>query len=142
MRTPKRLLGVDVGERRIGIARSEGRTAVPLTIVAHRNRDEDLARVAAVTSEQEADAVVVGLPLLESGEEGEQARRARRFGDALARRIAAPVVYHDERYSTWRATNDPGDFDGPMPRRRGRRHVDDSAAAVILQSYIDADSGT
>ena len=127
------LLGVDYGERRIGVAVSEGRLAVPLTIIGHTRRDADLESVAKIARDQSAGTVVVGLPLLMSGDEGEQARRTRRFGDALARRIDVPVVYHDERLSSFRA-----DADAPAAGQRKSRHRDDAAAAVILQSFIDA----
>jgi putative Holliday junction resolvase len=135
------LLGVDLGARRIGLAVSQGRTAVPLTIVEHENRERDLERVAAIARERLVAAVVLGLPVLESGEEGEQARRTRRFGDALARRLDAPVVYQDERYSSVRADNAMADAAaerGRPARRGGGRHIDDAAAAVILQAYLDA----
>jgi putative Holliday junction resolvase len=132
--THARMLGLDVGERRIGVAVSDGTIAVPLTIVEHRSRADDIDRVAAIAREQQAALVVVGLPLLESGAEGEQARRTRRFGDAVARRIDVPVVYHDERYTTVRAVEAVAPH---RARRRARMRVDDHAAAMILQSYID-----
>jgi len=128
------MLGLDVGERRIGVALSEGRVAVPLTIVHHATRTDDLDRIAAIAREREAALVVVGLPLLRSGDEGQQARRTRRFGDALARRAGVPVVYQDERLSTVAAA----EASAARPRRRARLPVDDHAAAVILQAYIDA----
>ena len=138
------MLGVDYGAQRIGLAVSEGRIAVPLTIVEHQNRERDLERVAEIAREREAQSVVVGLPMLESGEEGEQARRTRRFGDALARRLDVPVVYQDERFSSVRAEaaiSDAG-ASGRTSSRGGKRHVDDAAAAVILQAYIDAQSSS
>ena len=138
------MLGVDYGAQRIGLAVSEGRIAVPLTIVEHQNRERDLERVAEIAREREAQSVVVGLPMLESGDEGEQARRTRRFGDALARRLDVPVVYQDERFSSVRAEaaiSDAG-ANGRTSSRGGKRHVDDAAAAVILQAYIDAQSSS
>lgn len=132
---------MDFGARRIGVAVSEGRIAVPLTIVEHENRERDLERVAAIAREREVAAVIVGLPVLESGDEGEQARRTRRFGEALARRLDVPVVYHDERFSSVRAEDamaEAGAAGGGGAQRRSRRRVDDAAATVILQAYIDA----
>ena len=136
------MLGVDYGAQRIGLAVSEGRIAVPLTIVEHENRERDLERVAEIAREREAQCVVVGLPMLESGDEGEQARRTRRFGDALARRLDVPVLYQDERFSSVRAEAAVADAgaSGRTSSRGGKRHLDDSAAAVILQAYIDAQS--
>jgi putative pre-16S rRNA nuclease len=135
---PGRLLGVDFGERRIGVAVSEGRLAVPLTIVEHVDRQRDLERIASLAREHVVDSVIVGLPMLESGEEGEQARRSRRFGDALARLIGIPVLYHDERLSTFTAEEAARE----LPVKHGRAtHIDDIAATVILQSYIDTTAG-
>jgi putative Holliday junction resolvase len=138
--TDRRLLGVDVGERRIGVAVSQGRIAVPLTIFEHETRASDLERVAAAARDQGAAAIVVGLPLHMSGDEGEQARRSRRFGDALARRAGVPVVYQDERYSTAAVASAAGGRieNARGAKRRGKPRMDDLAAAVILQAYIDA----
>ena len=138
---PARMLGVDFGAQRIGVAVSEGRIAVPLTIVAHENREQDLERIAVIARERDVATVVVGMPMLESGEEGEQARRTRRFGEALARRLDVPVVYQDERYSSVRAEAamaDAGAVRGRASQRGAKRGIDDAAAAVILQAYIDA----
>lgn len=132
--TRHRLLGVDFGEKRIGIAVSDGSLAVPLIIVEHEGREADLARIAALAVEQNASSVVVGLPLLSSGDEGEQARRCRRFGDALARRVDMPVVYHDETLSSVTAAESALVGAG---RARRKTRVDDLAAVNILQSYID-----
>lgn len=129
---PTRLLGVDYGARRIGIAASEGAIAVPLSIVEHIDRRRDLERVAALAHERDARAIVVGLPLLMSGAEGEQAKRTRRFGDALARASGLPVIYHDERLSSFRAAGAVADTS------RRTRPADDAAAAIILQSWLDS----
>jgi len=141
-----RLLGLDVGERRIGVAVSEGRVAVPLTIVQHTNRADDIARINEIARSEGARAIVVGLPVSISGEEREQARLTRKFGDDLARAVDVPVIFHDERYSTVAASVPAEELLPAKPqRRRGRaaspakrRPVDDRAAAVILQSYLDA----
>jgi putative Holliday junction resolvase len=133
----RRLLGLDVGQRRIGVAASEGQLAVPLTIIEHESRAADLDRLAAIATEQEAEAIVVGLPLMMSGEEGEQARKTRRLGDALARRVDVPVVYHDERMSTLQVVGAAGARVAGARKRREKPRIDDLAAAVILQSYLD-----
>jgi putative Holliday junction resolvase len=140
----RRLLGVDVGERRIGVAVSEGRIAVPLTIIKHTNRANDVAQLVEIARREGVAAIVVGLPISLSGEEHEQARLTRNVGDALAQASDVPVVYHDERYSSVNATiasEPPASKPGRERRgstRRKNQPVDDRAAAVILQSYIDA----
>jgi putative Holliday junction resolvase len=129
------LIGIDYGARRIGIAAADGRLAVPVAVIEHTTRDGDLDRIAAIARERRVEAIVIGLPLLMSGDEGEQARRTRRFGEALARRTGLPVRYHDERLSSFRAEDDVASADGATRRRRP---ADDIAAAHILQAYIDA----
>jgi putative Holliday junction resolvase len=131
--TPPRMLGIDVGEKRLGIAVNEGRVAVPLSIVIHTNRAADIERVAQIAREQSAAAIVVGLPLHSSGDESAQARVSRNFGDELARHLGLPVRYTDERLTT----ADIRTARSGSVRKRGE-HVDDLAAAAILQRYIDA----
>lgn len=125
-----RLLGIDTGERRIGVAVSEGRIAVPLTILEHTNRDEDLQRVVALAAREQVDGIVVGLPLAPDGGEGEQARIARKFGEQLAALQSLSVYFQDERLTS---------FDVASARAsRRNKPIDDLAAAAILQRYIDA----
>ncbi len=136
--TSHRLLGIDYGERRIGVSVSDGEVAVPLTVVEHEARAADLERVADIAREQAVEAVIVGLPLLVSGEEGEQARRCRRFGEALARRVDAPVRYQDETLTSVSAEESVRALAGARRGSRVRgRPLDDLAAATILQAYID-----
>jgi putative Holliday junction resolvase len=126
----RRMLGIDTGERRIGVAVSEGTIAVPLTIIEHTNRAADLDRIVALADREGVQMIVVGLPLAPDGGEGEQARLARKFGEQLAARQPLPVVYQDERLTSFDASG----------ARAGRRNkpIDDLAAAAILQRYIDA----
>ncbi len=144
-----RLLGLDAGARRIGVAVSQGGIAVPLTIVAHESRAADIARIGELARAEGAEAIVVGLPLSMSGEEHAQAKRTRAFGEALALGTGIPVVYQDERLSTAQASRAqtgaggrrvrPRNASSVHPaRRRGKPRVDDLAAAVILQAYVDA----
>ena len=128
----RRLLGLDVGERRIGVAVSEGAVAVPLTIVEHTRRDEDIARIVALADEQEASAIIVGLPVRTDGAEGEQARLTRRFAEQLRSATPVPVSYQDELMSTIDA-----EAAARAGSRRSKRPLDDRAAAIILQRFID-----
>jgi putative Holliday junction resolvase len=134
--TPRRLIGIDYGEKRIGIAASDGALAVPVTILEHTSRGDDLDRVADIILEREADAVVVGLPLHSSGDEGEQARRCRRFAESLARSTGLPVEYQDETLSSVTAEAAVRELPG-VGHGRHSRSVDDHAAARILQAYLD-----
>jgi putative Holliday junction resolvase len=133
---PGRVLGLDLGEVRIGLAISdpERRIAVPLrTIRAGSPRDVDA--IAQLVRELDVGLVVVGHPLRMSGEAGAHAERAEAFAETLRASLGVPVVLHDERLSTVEAERALRAA-GAKPSRR-RRAVDRSAAAVILQSYLD-----
>ncbi|MDH7486033.1 MAG: Holliday junction resolvase RuvX [Anaerolineae bacterium] len=132
-----RLLALDVGERRVGVAVSDvaGWLARPLTIITRRSRREDFAAIARLVEEQEATAVVVGYPLNMDDSIGPQARRVARYAAALQRVLPVPVVLWDERLSSEEALQRLRAAGGS---RRRRSHLDDAAAAVILQEYLDA----
>ncbi|MGE5619105.1 MAG: Holliday junction resolvase RuvX [Sphingomonadaceae bacterium] len=132
-------MALDVGERRIGVALSDptGTIASPLTILHRVAEKKDLEAICDLVEQHAVDRVVIGLPRTLSGEEGPQARRVRRFGEHLAEVLHVPVVYWDERYSTADAER----IAAARSRTRGRGGrvaVDDVAAAVILQSYLDS----
>lgn len=133
------LLGVDVGQARVGLAASDpdGLLATPVETLA---RDEahgsDLDRVASEARERRAVGVVVGLPRSLSGEEGLAAQRARDYARSLQRRLEVPVRLWDERLTTvdaHRALHSSG-----VPGRRQRSVVDQAAAVLILQAALDA----
>lgn len=133
-----RALGVDLGERRIGIAVSdaEGRVATPLTVVERSgSAGRDHQRIAELAGEYEAEAVVVGMPLSLDGSAGPAARRAEREAQQLRAALAVPVMTHDERLSTViaeRALAESG-----LSAKVRRRRVDMVAASVILQGWLD-----
>ncbi|MDT0201476.1 Holliday junction resolvase RuvX [Nocardioides sp. AE5] len=131
-------LGIDPGQARIGVARSDpsGMLATPVETV--RRGEGDLDRIEAILAEEEAFEVIVGLPRSLSGAEGPAAATAREFAHALARRIApVPVRMWDERLTTVSAES--------MLREQGRKGarrravVDQAAAVVILQNALDAE---
>lgn len=132
-----RILALDVGDKRIGIAVSDptGLLASAERVLTRVSRDRDLAAVAALVSEYEAEAIVVGLPLHLSGRSGEQAERVRRFVERLSPHISVPVIFWDERLSTKGAQQLLIEA-GLRPAQRAAR-LDAAAAAVILQSYLD-----
>lgn len=137
-----RILGLDPGERRIGIAISDptGMLAHPLQTLVRGSREEDFAAIAALVAEHDVELVVVGWPLSLDGTEGPQARRVARYTDALAACLPVPVVSWDERFTTAAADEILRQIRGRKGRRRARARgqVDAIAAAVILQSYLDS----
>lgn len=136
MPEPGRILGLDLGDVRIGVAVSDPnrRVAVPLGTV-HTGAPGDLKAIAKLVAELDVGLVVVGDPLRMSGEAGTRAEQAEGFAEALRAFLEIPVVLHDERLSTVEA--DRALKEAGAKSRRRRRAVDRSAAAVILQSYLD-----
>jgi putative holliday junction resolvase len=132
-----RVLGLDLGDVRIGVAISdpERRLAVPLGTV-HTGAPADLKAVAALVREHDVTTVVVGLPLRMSGEPGTRAVHAKGFADALGSVLEVAVVLQDERLSTVEADRALKDAGAGGRARRGA--VDRSAAAIILQAWLDA----
>ncbi len=132
-------MALDVGDRRIGVALSDptGTIASPLTIVYRVAERKDIEAIRDLAAEHSVERVVVGLPITLRGEMGYQAERVRRFAEHLAEVLPVPVDYWDERHSTVAAE----EIARSRKRARGRgarEAVDDVAAAVILQSYLDS----
>lgn len=132
-----RVLGLDLGDVRIGVAISdpERRLAVPLGTI-HTGAPADLKAVASLVRDNDVSLVVVGHPLLLSGDAGERARHAEAFADALRSVLEVPVVLQDERLSTVEADRALREAGASGARRRAA--VDRSAATVILQAFLDA----
>lgn len=137
-----RILALDVGERRIGVAVSDptGTLARPLQTLARGSREEDFIAITALVAEEHAELVVVGRPLGLDGSEGPQARRIARYAEALAAHLSVPLVLWDERYTTAEAEEILRRRRTEKRRRRARAagDLDAIAAAVILQSYLDS----
>lgn len=138
-----RALGVDLGSKRIGIAVSDisGTVASALTTV-HRSksRRHDHAAIAALVRDEEAEVVVVGLPLSLDGTTGPAARSARTEAQQLASVVGVPVVMYDERFTT--VTAERGMLEAGLDARQRRKVVDKVAAAVMLQAWLDHRRGT
>jgi len=132
-----RVLGLDLGDARIGIAISDDarRLALPLGTV-RSGAPADVKAIAELVREHDVTLIVVGHPLLMSGEAGERAHHAERFADALRGLLPVPVALHDERLSTVQAERALREAGARGRDRRGA--VDRSAATVILQAWLDA----
>ena len=132
-----RMLGVDVGDRRVGVAicDPEGRLAVPLTMIDQRERD-GVAGVATLAAREEAERIVVGLPLSLDGTAGAQADSARAFAERLRGATAIEVVLFDERLSTVQAERQLAAAGRRTRDTKGQR--DALAASIILQAYLDS----
>ena len=132
-----RIIGLDHGAKRIGVAVGDTETGMAFArrALRRRNLDHDLALVGELCTTEGAGLVVIGLPLNLDGTEGSQAGVARAFGDGLTG-IGLTVAYEDERLSSWQASEQLT----AEGRRAGRGsgELDSAAARVILQQYLDA----
>jgi putative Holliday junction resolvase len=133
-----RVLALDIGKRRIGVAVSDplGLLARPVETVRSVSLNVDVERIAEIARELEAEMVVVGDPIHMSGDPGTMSNRAHKFGDLLREVSGLPVAYCDERLTTVEA--DRILHDSGVPPRKRREQIDAIAAAVILQSYLNA----
>jgi putative Holliday junction resolvase len=138
-----RLLALDVGDRRVGVAISDqtGLIATPLTVIRRTSKAEDFAKIARLVGEQGVAGLVVGHPLGPDGRAGPQARRIERYAAALAESLRAkgldlPLMFWDESLST-RQAQEAMIASGRKSKDR-RARIDAVAAAVFLQDYLDA----
>jgi putative Holliday junction resolvase len=133
-----RILGLDVGERRIGVAVADerARVALPTTVVERSELPADLDAIARLVQEQEAEVIVIGLPISLNGSLGPQAQATKAFGQELAARLPLPIEYWDERLSSVEAERRLASAGRRGPKAKARR--DAAAAAIVLQSYLDA----
>jgi putative pre-16S rRNA nuclease len=137
-----RVLGLDVGSKRIGVAISDllGITAQGLETIHRQNKRVDFGQLEKVIRDHEITEIVVGYPLRMSGAEGIQAEKMQRFAEELRQRFPLPVHLWDERLSSAQANRLLRETEMSI-KRRGEV-VDQMAAVLILQSWMDARSGT
>ena len=132
-----RVLGIDLGGRRVGTALSDpsGLIASALETIDGRDKDYLIAHIRALTEKHNVSEVVVGRPLNLDGSEGEQAKKYAELTERLAQRLPVPVVVQDERLTTVEAHNTMKSL-GENSKKR-RESVDRVAAVLILQTYLD-----
>jgi putative holliday junction resolvase len=120
-----RYLALDVGDRRIGLAVGDDTHGLsrPLRTLIRRSVVKDLAEIERVAREEAVDALLIGLPLTLSGEEGHQAERVRRFATA-SEKLGLPVKLYDERHTSTEA------------ELRGARDIDAGAATILLEDFL------
>ncbi len=150
-----RFLGLDVGDRRVGIAfgDSQVRIATPVDVVTRVSDDEDARAIGKFVREYDVMQLIVGLPRNMDGTTGAQAASVVTYAEKIARAVNLPVIFWDERLTTMEAMRRIHTADAPTQTlrlrsghaspslRRGkksRRTLDAIAAAVILQDYMDA----
>ena len=137
-----RILAVDPGSKNIGLALSDptGTIANPLTVVKHVARLLDAAAVAELAASHQAGLIIIGQSFAEDGNPSFEGHRSARFAEALMTQTTIPVVLWDESFTTQSARLARIQMGASRKRRSG--HLDDLAATVLLQSYLDANPRT
>ena len=134
-----RWLGLDLGEKRIGLAVSdeEARIAFPAGCLERKGARRDLEALCALVRERGVGSAVVGLPLHMDGRRGPEAEAAERFARALADAAAIPVELLDERWTSVAAERALQETGRRVKQRKGRGEVDAIAATLLLSTYLD-----
>ncbi len=138
MTTKTRLLGVDYGQKRIGLAVSdpERKLAFPLEVRHRQNRQQDGDYFRSLVEREEIGGIVLGLPVHLDGRESAKSAEVRRFGAWLAELVALPIAFYDERFSTVMAES--ALWQAGLTHRRRKQRRDKVAAQMMLQAYLDA----
>jgi putative holliday junction resolvase len=137
-----RLLGLDFGTKRVGLAIStpEQTIASPFETYARKSESRDAEFLVRVVREHRIVGIVVGLPMHTGGEEGIKAREARDFGQWVSSATELPVAFWDERFTT--AVAQDLMRDAGVPRSKWKERVDKLAAQILLQSFLDSRRST
>ena len=135
-----RILGIDFGDARIGVAVSDemGWTAQGLTTIRRTNKQQDFEALGELIKQYKPEQIIIGLPRNTNGSIGPQARKVMDFAEKLSTRFNIPVIKWDERFSTLGAEKYLQEA-GLTPRAR-KKVIDKVAAAFILQGYLDSKS--
>lgn len=132
-----RIMGLDVGEKRIGVALSDpmGWTAQGHSVIVRKNLQDDLKAIRKICEEKEVEEIVIGFPRNMNGTLGPKAEEIQKFGEKVAAYTNVKVSYWDERLSTVSAEKVLLEAD--VSRRRRKEVIDKLAAVNILQNYLD-----
>lgn len=132
-----RYLALDVGNKRVGVAvgSSEGRIATPLAVIERATIEDDCARLRELIREYDVEHIIVGLPRNANDTPSEQEALTRAYVKQIETALALPCTFYDERYSTVAAQQQQRARG--LNEKRGRATIDASAAAIILQDFLD-----
>jgi len=136
-----RIMGLDYGSKTVGVALSDplGITAQPLETIVRKEENKlrkTYARIEAIIAEKGVETIVLGLPLNMNDTVGERATLTQTFAEGLERRTGLPIVYWDERLSTFSANEVL--IESGVRREDRKKYIDQIAAVLILQAYLDS----
>lgn len=132
-------LGLDVGQRRIGVAGCDGLGLIStgLTTIVRTSFDADVAQIQQLVDEREASLLVIGLPYTMDGNLGFQAKQVQKFAQRLSQRLQLPIEYVDERLTSVQAEEQLRTWQKGFSPRDDKGAIDRQAAAIILQQWLD-----
>lgn len=132
-----RILGIDFGEKRLGIAVSDPLyiTAQSVEVITRTNIKEDLRRIKDIVEEYKISKIIIGLPLNMNGSKGASAENAEKFGKVLRKEIPVNVEFLDERLTT--AQGEKILLAADVSREKRKKHIDKISAQLILQNYME-----
>ena len=132
-----RYLAIDHGQKRTGLAVSDASETLvsPHSVIETQSSIELLRRITAVIDEEQIEAVVMGMPFNMDGSEGPRAGQVRQFAELLSQQISVPILFHDERLSSFEAENLMIGME--LTRKKKKKRLDAIAAAAILRAFLD-----
>jgi putative Holliday junction resolvase len=132
-----RIIGLDIGDKRIGVAISDhmGWTAQGLETIENTGKNAVHAKLQRIIDEYKPDKIIIGLPLNMNGSEGYRAELVKKFGEDIKTFYPGEIIYWDERLTTVSAHR--AMIDGGVRRKKRKQKVDQIAAILILQNYLD-----
>ncbi len=137
-RTGGRILGLDFGTRRVGVAISDPTNVIATGVTTLENSPRLIDELGAIIREYGPVLIVVGMPITLKGEKGRKALEAEAFAQRIGVQLNLPVVFADERFSSVQAQETLREMGVGRKRRRSKSTIDRMAAALILQGYLDA----
>ncbi len=132
-----RYLAIDHGQKRTGLAVSDASETLvsPHSVIETQSSTELLRRITAVIDDERIETVVMGMPFNMDGSEGPRAAQVRQFAELLSRQISIPILFHDERLSSFEAENLMIGME--LTRKKKKKRLDAIAAAAILRAFLD-----
>jgi len=135
----KRILGIDFGSRRVGLALSDPSQTIATGYKTIQFNNSIYDEIAAIVDLKEVAVIVIGLPISLKGGDSQKTEEVRRFSAELSKKVNVPVVFQDERFTSKDAMATMIAMNTKQKQRRDKGKIDEMAAAIILQSYLNTE---
>lgn len=136
---PKRILGIDFGSKRIGLALSDPSRTIATGYKTIFLSDSVYDELAGIVKEKNVEVIVLGLPVSLKGNDSQKSLEVRRFSSKLSEKLGIPIVFQDERFTSRDALATMIAMNTTKKDRRDKKRIDEMAAAIILQAYLDSE---